>query len=72
MINFVLEKLESDKELRHHYAEQFQFIMLDEYQDTNNAQNMIVDHILSVSEGTPNIMTVVFWFFFFLAFCCIL
>jgi DNA helicase-2/ATP-dependent DNA helicase PcrA len=58
MINFVLEKLDSDNELKHHYAEQFQFIMLDEYQDTNNAQNMIIDHILSVTDDTPNIMTV--------------
>lgn len=58
MINFVLEKLETDNELKHHYAEQFQFIMLDEYQDTNNAQNMIIDHILSVTDEKPNIMTV--------------
>jgi DNA helicase-2/ATP-dependent DNA helicase PcrA len=57
MINFVLEKLEQDQELREHYAESFQFIMLDEYQDTNNAQNQIIDLILSVADE-PNIMTV--------------
>jgi DNA helicase-2/ATP-dependent DNA helicase PcrA len=57
MINFVLEKLEQDQELREHYAEEFQFIMLDEYQDTNNAQNQIIDLILSVADE-PNIMTV--------------
>lgn len=57
MINFVLEKLEVDEELRQHYAEEFQFIMLDEYQDTNNAQNQIIDLILSVADE-PNIMTV--------------
>jgi DNA helicase-2/ATP-dependent DNA helicase PcrA len=58
MINFVLEKIGSDNELKSHYAEQFQFIMLDEYQDTNNAQNMIIDEVLSVTDESPNIMTV--------------
>jgi DNA helicase-2/ATP-dependent DNA helicase PcrA len=58
MINFVLEKFEQDYELKAHYAEKYQFIMLDEYQDTNNAQNKIIDLILSVSEDEPNIMTV--------------
>ena len=57
MINFVLEKFESDKELRQFYAETFQFIMLDEYQDTNNAQNKIIDLILSEATDA-NIMTV--------------
>ncbi len=58
MINFVLERLKEDNELKHHYAEKFQFIMLDEYQDTNDAQNQIIDLILSVSDEKPNIMTV--------------
>ncbi len=58
MINFVLEKFKEDEELKFHYAEKFQFIMLDEYQDTNNAQNTIIDMILSVSEWAPNIMVV--------------
>ncbi len=58
MINFVLEKFLEDEELRQFYAEQYQFIMLDEFQDTNNAQNKIIDLILSVSENKPNIMVV--------------
>jgi len=58
MINFVLEKLKEDDELKYHYAEKFQFIMLDEYQDTNDAQNQIIDMILSISQNEPNIMTV--------------
>ncbi len=58
MINFVLEKFWSDQELVSHYAEQYQFIMLDEYQDTNNAQNKIIEHILSSSEEQKNIMVV--------------
>ncbi len=54
MINFVLEKFKTDRELRLFYAEQYQFIMLDEFQDTNNAQNEIVNLILSES-GENNI-----------------
>jgi DNA-dependent ATPase I and helicase II len=58
MINFVLEKFKQDIELREYYAEKYQFIMIDEFQDTNNAQNQIMDLILSVSEENPNIMVV--------------
>lgn len=58
MINFVLQKLKEDEELKYHYAEKFQFIMLDEYQDTNDAQNWIINEILSVNEDEPNIMVV--------------
>lgn len=58
MINFVLEKFETDEELRLYYAETFQFIMLDEYQDTNNPQNRIVELIMEESENEKNIMVV--------------
>jgi DNA helicase-2/ATP-dependent DNA helicase PcrA len=58
MINFVLEKFETNKDLRLFYAEIFQFIMLDEYQDTNNAQNKIIELILSENQEQPNIMVV--------------
>jgi len=58
MINFVVSVFEIDEELRYHYAEKFQFIMLDEFQDTNNAQNKIIDLILSVWEEQPNILVV--------------
>ena len=58
MIRFVLDKLRNDNELKFHYAEKFQFIMLDEYQDTNDAQNSIINEILSVNEDEPNIMVV--------------
>lgn len=60
MINFVLERFKIDEDLRYYYAEKFQYIMLDEYQDTNNAQNQIIDLILSVSpeKDYPNIMVV--------------
>lgn len=57
MINFVLEKFRNDEHLRAHFAETYQYIMLDEYQDTNNPQNEIVDMILSYGED-KNIMVV--------------
>jgi len=57
MINFVVEKLEQNEDLRSYYAEKYQFLMLDEYQDTNNPQNKIMDLILSVWEQ-KNIMVV--------------
>lgn len=47
MINFVVDKFRIDEDLRSFYAEKYQFIMLDEYQDTNNPQNEIMDLILS-------------------------
>lgn len=49
MINYVVEKFKEDMDLRSYYAEKYQFIMLDEYQDTNNPQNEIIDLILSAS-----------------------
>ncbi|EKE29887.1 MAG: UvrD/REP helicase [uncultured bacterium (gcode 4)] len=57
MIDFVLRKMETDENLRLFYAEKYQFIMVDEYQDTNNAQNSIVDSILSASDD-KNILVV--------------
>jgi len=63
MISFVLEKFRMDEDLRYHYAEKFQYVMLDEYQDTNNAQNEIISHILTPNKENknlenPNIMVV--------------
>jgi len=57
MIDFVLRKLRQDESLRLYYSMQYQFIMIDEYQDTNNAQNEIIDLILSESDD-KNIMVV--------------
>jgi DNA helicase-2/ATP-dependent DNA helicase PcrA len=57
MINFVVEKMRVDEDLRDFYAEKYQFIMIDEYQDTNNPQNEIMNMILSVSDQ-KNIMVV--------------
>ncbi len=60
MINFVVAKFRIDADLRYFYAEKYEFIMLDEYQDTNNAQNTIIDLILSTETdaNSQNIMVV--------------
>ena len=52
MINFVVLKMRSDDELTDYFAEKYQFLMIDEYQDTNNPQNEILDLILSRSDDT--------------------
>jgi len=48
MINFVVEKFRTDEDLKAFYAEKYQFVMLDEFQDTNNPQNEIMDLIMEV------------------------
>jgi DNA helicase II / ATP-dependent DNA helicase PcrA len=57
MIEFVLKEFKKDENLRYYYAELYQFIMVDEYQDTNNTQNEIVDIIMSVNDD-KNILVV--------------
>ena len=57
MINFAVEKMKDDEDLLNHYAEKYQFIMLDEYQDSNNPQNEIMNLITNVWEE-KNIMVV--------------
>ncbi len=47
MITFVVQAFEADQELLLDYQERFQYILVDEYQDTNSAQNKIVDLLAS-------------------------
>ncbi|HSX29034.1 MAG TPA: ATP-dependent DNA helicase [Candidatus Saccharimonadales bacterium] len=56
----VLAALENHEELRLNLQERFQYVMIDEYQDTNRAQLQMARHITdaSVHEGRPNIMVV--------------
>jgi DNA helicase-2/ATP-dependent DNA helicase PcrA len=53
MINFVLEKLRIDEEMRAFLAESYHYVMLDEYQDTNNPQNEIMNLICSYNSAYP-------------------
>ena len=60
MIIEVIDKLESDLELKCSIQEKYQYIMIDEFQDSNEAQfhlaQLLVDN--PVHEGRPNIMIV--------------
>lgn len=58
MINFVTEKFKTDEEILAYYAEKFQFIMIDEFQDTNNSQNHIINLIMDYFPEEQNIMVV--------------
>lgn len=60
MILQVLNVLEKNITLRTEIEEQYQYIMVDEFQDTNNAQLSLVKAISSnpVHEGRPNVCVV--------------
>ena len=55
-INWVVEALEKDENLRLDLQEQFQFVLVDEYQDTNNSQNKILWALTDYED--PNIFAV--------------
>ena len=60
LITYTVSALKNNPEFRYTLQEKYQFILLDEYQDTNEAQAEIVkllsDHPLH--EGKPNVMAV--------------
>ncbi len=60
MILFALEKLKNNPEFLSQVQENFQYILADEYQDTNAAQASIINLIADnpVNEGRPNVMVV--------------
>ena len=55
-INWVVEALENDENLRLDLMEQFQFVLVDEYQDTNNSQNKILWALTNYED--PNVFAV--------------
>jgi len=57
MIIFVAQKLKKDKGLLSFYQEKFQYILVDEYQDTNSAQNEVV-RLLASFYDQPNLFVV--------------
>lgn len=60
MILRAIEALEHNNDLRYTLQEQYLYVLLDEYQDTNAAQAKLV-HLLTdnpLSEGRPNVMAV--------------
>lgn len=60
MILDLISAIENNPRLRYDLQEQYQYILVDEFQDTNNAQMRIVKLIADapVHEGHPNIMVV--------------
>lgn len=57
MILFVVRAFKEDKALLAHYQEQFQYFLVDEFQDTNHAQNELVTLLASFFEN-PNLFVV--------------
>jgi len=57
MIMFVVDKLKTDDFLLAYYQEKYQYFLIDEYQDTNTAQNSVVTLLGSFFEN-PNIFVV--------------
>ena len=57
MILQVIDAFEKDDALLAEYQEQFQYLLVDEYQDTNGAQNSIVS-LLGSFDDSPNVFVV--------------
>lgn len=60
MIHYAIDLLKNDDEKRFNAQERFQYILLDEFQDTNDAQAQLVALLTDnpANEGRPNIMAV--------------
>ncbi len=57
MINWVINVFKENKNILANYQERFQYILVDEYQDTSGTQNQIVQLLISFWES-PNIFVV--------------
>ncbi|MFM1795230.1 MAG: hypothetical protein RL642_1615 [Bacteroidota bacterium] len=58
MIHWVLDAFKNDFELLQNYQEKFQYLLVDEYQDTSGVQNEIVYQLISFWEDNPNCFVV--------------
>ncbi|MBL7731970.1 MAG: ATP-dependent helicase [Chitinophagaceae bacterium] len=57
MINWVIKAFEENKPLLATYQERYQYILVDEYQDTSGTQNKLVELLISYWD-TPNVFVV--------------
>lgn len=57
MINWVIRAFEENKNLLANYQEKFQYILVDEYQDTSGTQNRIVELLINFWDE-PNVFVV--------------
>lgn len=60
MVLYVLEELTKNKNLKADVQEKYQYILVDEHQDTNEGQNNLIEFLTDAPhlEGRPNIFTV--------------
>lgn len=60
MVLFVLKELVRNKDLKADVQEKYQYILVDEHQDTNEGQNNLIELLTDAPhlEGKPNIFTV--------------
>jgi DNA helicase II / ATP-dependent DNA helicase PcrA len=58
MIQWVIAAFATHDELLFDYAERYQYILVDEFQDTNGSQNKLIETICSVSGQSPNLFVV--------------
>jgi len=54
MIDWVLKRFQADGNLLSNYQERYQYVLVDEYQDTNGAQRQIFELLISFWEDNPN------------------
>ena len=57
MINWVIQAFEGNKDLLSNYQERYQYILVDEYQDTSGTQNRLVNLLISYWDQ-PNVFVV--------------
>ena len=57
MINWIIKAFEENKNLLANYQEKYQYILVDEYQDTSGTQNKIVELLVSYWKS-PNVFVV--------------
>jgi len=60
MILLVLRELESNENLKMDVQEQYQYLLVDEHQDTNDGQNRLIELLTDAEhlDGRPNLFTV--------------
>jgi len=57
MINWVIDAFEKNKQLLANYQERYQYILVDEYQDTSGTQNKLVELLINYWDK-PNVFVV--------------
>jgi len=60
MIYLTAKELERNEPLRNELEEKYQYIMIDEFQDTNDAQLSLIENLTRspINEGMPNVLVV--------------